>query len=53
VNMDKQAVAEFTRAMGSVLDGQPFPPNASSMIGVQSLAMDGMLVEISAVAVLD
>lgn len=53
VNMDQHAVEQFTGAMAKVLDGQAFPPNASSMIGVQSLAMPGMLVEISAIAVID
>ena len=35
------------------LDGEPFPPNAATMVGVQGLAMDGMLVEVSAVAMLE
>ena len=42
----------FGKAMAEALDGEPFPPNASSMIGVQGLDAEGMLVEISAVAVL-
>jgi enamine deaminase RidA (YjgF/YER057c/UK114 family) len=53
VGIDAQAVETFGRAMGEALDGKPFPPNASTMVGVQGLAMDGMLVEISAVAMLD
>ncbi|MDB3856033.1 RidA family protein [Halieaceae bacterium] len=53
VGMNEKSVGEFTSAMAKALDGQPFPPNASSMIGVESLAMAGMLVEISAIAVKD
>ena len=52
VGIDAQAVETFSEAMGQALDGGSFPPNASTMIGVQGLAMEGMLVEISAVAVL-
>lgn len=52
VEIDARKVATFGAAMAVALDGKPFPPNASTMIGVQGLAMDGMLVEISAVAVL-
>ena len=52
VGIDAQAVETFSRAMGQALDGGSFPPNASTMIGVQGLAMEGMLVEISAVAML-
>ncbi len=50
VGLDAAAVETFSRAMAIALDGRPFPPNASSMIGVQSLALEGMLIEISAVA---
>ena len=53
VDLTPEKVEIFSRAMGEALDGQPFPPNASSMIGVQGLAADGMLVEISAVAALE
>jgi enamine deaminase RidA (YjgF/YER057c/UK114 family) len=52
VGIDAGKVEIFGRAMAEALDGQPFPPNASTMIGVQGLAMEGMLVEISAVAAL-
>jgi enamine deaminase RidA (YjgF/YER057c/UK114 family) len=52
VDIDAEKVATFGRAMAEALDGEPFPPNASTMIGVQGLAAEGMLVEISAVAVL-
>jgi 2-iminobutanoate/2-iminopropanoate deaminase len=50
VDMTPAAVDAFVRAMSVALGGRPFPPSASSMIGVQSLAAEGMLVEISAVA---
>jgi enamine deaminase RidA (YjgF/YER057c/UK114 family) len=52
VEITPEKVGIFGRAMAEALDGEPFPPNASSMIGVQGLAVEGMLVEISAVAVL-
>jgi enamine deaminase RidA (YjgF/YER057c/UK114 family) len=52
VEINAEKVDIFGRAMAEALDGKPFPPNASTMIGVQGLAMDGMLVEISAVAVI-
>ena len=40
----------FSRAMAECLGGRGFPPNASTMIGVQGLAAEGMLIEIAAVA---
>lgn len=52
VELTPEKVNIFAKAMAVALDGKPFPPNASSMIGVQGLAAKGMLVEISAVAVL-
>lgn len=53
VGLDVKKVEIFQRAMAVALDGKPFPPNASTMIGVQSLAGEGMLVEISGFAVVD
>ncbi len=53
VGMDAKKVETFGKAMAVALDGKPFPPNASTMIGVQSLAGEGMLVEISAFAIVD
>ena len=38
--------------MNEALDGKPFPPNASTLVGLQSLAFPGMLVEICATAVI-
>lgn len=43
----------FVSAMNQALDGEPFPPNASVLIGVPTLVYPEMLVEISAVAALD
>ncbi|HPG26278.1 MAG TPA: RidA family protein [Myxococcota bacterium] len=50
VDLDPGKVEVFGRAMAVALDGKPFPPNASTMVGVQALAGPGMLVEINAVA---
>jgi 2-iminobutanoate/2-iminopropanoate deaminase len=50
VDLTPDKVEIFGRAMAEALDGEAFPPNASSMIGVQGLAVEGMLVEISAIA---
>jgi enamine deaminase RidA (YjgF/YER057c/UK114 family) len=52
VHMTSEVVDTFVRAMSEALDGRPFSPNASSLIGVESLAAEGMLVEVSAVAAL-
>jgi enamine deaminase RidA (YjgF/YER057c/UK114 family) len=51
-NLDPEALREFARGMNEALDGKPFPPNASTLVGVQSLAYPEMLVEVSAIAVL-
>ncbi len=53
VGLDDARTGQFIAAMNVALNGQPFPPNASTLIGVTRLAMAEMLVEISAVAVLD
>jgi enamine deaminase RidA (YjgF/YER057c/UK114 family) len=52
VNLHPEALAAFARGMNHALDGKPFPPNASTLVGVQSLAYPGMLVEICATALL-
>lgn len=52
VNLRPDALAAFARGMNSALDGRPFPPNASTLVGVQALAHPGMLVEVNATAVL-
>lgn len=53
VGLDAKKVEIFGKAMAIAFDGKPFPPNASTMIGVQSLAGEGMLVEISGFAIVD
>jgi enamine deaminase RidA (YjgF/YER057c/UK114 family) len=45
------AIEQFTRAMYEALDGQPMPPTASTLVGVTRLGVEGMLVEIDAIAV--
>jgi enamine deaminase RidA (YjgF/YER057c/UK114 family) len=50
---DKAAAEGCVSALQTALDGGPFPPNASSLIGVQQLMSPDMLVEISAVAVIE
>jgi enamine deaminase RidA (YjgF/YER057c/UK114 family) len=50
VDLDDRAAGIFVKAMTVALDGAPFPPNASSLIGVARLGDPRMRVEISAVA---
>ena len=50
VGLNDETAAAASRAIAEALDGKPFPPHAMSMIGVAALAVEGMLVEISAVA---
>jgi len=50
VNLDTERTHIFVAAMNAALDGQPFPPNASTMVGVTRLGDGRMMVEISAVA---
>lgn len=52
VKLDSDALGAFSRGMSDALDGRPFPPNASTLVGVQALAFPEMLVEINATAVL-
>ena len=47
------AAEEISAAMAVALDGQPFPAHASSIVGVETLADPRILIEISAVAVID
>ncbi len=51
-NLTPEASERVLAAWSTALDGQPFPPHAFSIIGVQSLASPEVLVEISAVAAL-
>jgi enamine deaminase RidA (YjgF/YER057c/UK114 family) len=53
VGLDEKAVQGCAGAFPTAWDGKPFPPNASSMIGVERLMLPGMLVEISAIAVVE
>lgn len=52
-NLSTQVMETFIHAMNVAQDGEPFAPNASSLIGVQALGGEDMLVEISAIAVVD
>lgn len=47
------AAEDISAAMAVALDGQPFPAHAFSIIGVETLADPRLLIEISAVAVID
>ncbi|HLS82296.1 MAG TPA: RidA family protein [Steroidobacter sp.] len=53
VGLTPETLERFTSAMSQALDGRPFPPNAATLVGVERLAMPDMLVEISAIALLD
>lgn len=50
VGLDGEATDIFVAAMNAALDGEPFPPNASTLVGVTRLGHPAMRVEISAVA---
>jgi enamine deaminase RidA (YjgF/YER057c/UK114 family) len=50
VGLDEKTTADFIAGMNESLDGKPFPPNASSLIGVAKLGHPEMKVEIAAVA---
>jgi len=50
VDLDEAKTGEFIAGMNMALDGQPFPPNASTLVGVTRLGHPAMKVEISAVA---
>ena len=47
-----QASEQVMAAMATAIDGKPFPAHAFSMIGVEALSGPELLVEISAIAVL-
>ncbi|MBK7251883.1 MAG: RidA family protein [Gammaproteobacteria bacterium] len=53
VGLTPEVLERFTAAMNHALDGRPFPPNAATMVGVERLAFPEMLIEISAIALLD
>jgi enamine deaminase RidA (YjgF/YER057c/UK114 family) len=50
VDLDEEKTGIFVDAMRVALDGQCFPPNASTLVGVTRLGDPRMLVEISAIA---
>ena len=50
VGLNEETTQTFVAAMNVALDGQPFPPNASTLVGVTRLGAPGMLIEIAAVA---
>lgn len=50
--LNGQASEQVMAAMASAVDGKPFPAHAFSMIGVEALSGPELLVEISAIAVL-
>ena len=52
VDLDGDAVAAVARGLAKGYDGKPFPAHAMSIIGTPALAMEGMLIEIVAVAAL-
>ena len=52
-DLDDAKAGILVAAMNVALDGAAFPPNASTLVGVTRLGMSGMLVEVSAVALLD
>lgn len=50
VDLDEEKTGIFVDAMRVALDGECFPPNASTLVGVTRLGDPRMLVEISAIA---
>ena len=50
VELDEAKASIVAAAMEIVLDGQPFPSHANTMVGVASLASAAALIEISAIA---
>ncbi len=51
VDLTPEKTEVLVQAMSQALDGEPFPPNASTLVGVTQLAYPEMLIEISAIAV--
>ncbi len=52
-SLSTDAAKEIMQGMAAALDGKPFPAHAFNMIGVETLADPRILIEISAIAVLD
>ncbi len=53
VGLDEDAVNKFTRGMSAALDGELLPPTASTLVGVERLFLEEMLIEVDAIAVID
>ncbi|MBW2290840.1 MAG: RidA family protein [Deltaproteobacteria bacterium] len=53
VGLNAAALGNFLRGMQAATGETPFPSTASTMVGVEALAWDGMLVEIEAIAVIE
>jgi enamine deaminase RidA (YjgF/YER057c/UK114 family) len=52
VGLDGDTTGRVTQGLAKGLDGTPFPSHAMSIIGTPALALEGMLIEIVAVAAL-
>lgn len=50
VGLEDGGMAAVAAGLAEGNEGKPFPPHAMSVIGTPALAMDGMLIEIVAVA---
>lgn len=50
VGLNDDSYGAFMRGMRSAIDGKRIPPNASTLVGVERLAYEGMLIEINAIA---
>ncbi|WP_380872040.1 enamine deaminase RidA [Sphingomonas sp. DBB INV C78] len=53
VGLSDEKFQRFTAAMNVALDGKPFPANASSVIGVERLALTGLEIEMTTVVAVD
>ncbi len=53
VGLSPEALEAFTRGMNDALEDGPLPPTASTLVGVERLFLDEMLIEIDAIAVVD
>ena len=49
VGLSDARFQEFAAGLAVALDGEPFPACASAVVGVDRLALDGLLIEMSAV----